>query len=207
MMIKNIFELLNVLGSEWVLWILMGLMLVSVYVVVDRYRAIRKQDLLGSKLWEEQVDHWIVGNAEGEPSLMANIETTYPCIEGQLVGLVMKSSESKEKLELKIASFLGRAKLQLEAKISFLGTLGSNAPFIGLFGTVLGIIRAFHEMALSTQGGAQILNAGLSEALVATATGLCLAIPSILFFNYFQRKVKTVIARAENLSNFLLSQK
>ena len=70
-----------------------------------------------------------------------------------------------------------------------LGTIGAAAPFIGLFGTVVGIIRAFHAMALAGTGGFGVVAAGISEALIATALGLAVGITSMVLFNYFQAKV------------------
>jgi biopolymer transport protein ExbB/TolQ len=75
-----------------------------------------------------------------------------------------------------------------------LGTIGSAAPFIGLFGTVLGIIRAFHAIALSGTGGFAVVSSGISEALIATALGLAVGIVAVVLFNYFQAKVDRIEA-------------
>ncbi len=74
----------------------------------------------------------------------------------------------------------------LRRNIWILGTIGSSAPFIGLFGTVVGIMRAFHSMAQAGAGGFAVVAAGISEALVATALGLFVAILAVAVFNYFQ---------------------
>jgi biopolymer transport protein ExbB len=74
----------------------------------------------------------------------------------------------------------------LRRNVWLLGTIGSAAPFIGLFGTVLGIMRAFHSMALAGTGGFAVVAAGISEALVATALGLAVAIIAVVLYNYFQ---------------------
>jgi len=132
----------------------------------------------------------------------------YPCLEAGLLETLLVSKKSdKHDLSLLMASYLGRKRVELDKNLSFLGTLGSNAPFIGLFGTVLGIIKAFHDIGSGSGGesGAQNVSLGLSEALVATAVGLLVAIPSIIFFNFFQRKIKTIIARAESLGQFVIS--
>jgi len=75
-----------------------------------------------------------------------------------------------------------------------LGTIGSSAPFIGLFGTVLGIIRAFHAIALAGTGGFAVVASGISEALIATALGLAVGIVAVVFFNYFQSRVERIDA-------------
>ena len=90
-----------------------------------------------------------------------------------------------------------REKLRLERNLAFLATLGSNAPFVGLFGTVLGIIKAFHDLAGSQAGGPSVVMAGISEALVATAVGLMVAIPAVAAFNYFNRRVRAFMCKVD----------
>jgi biopolymer transport protein ExbB len=75
-----------------------------------------------------------------------------------------------------------------------LGTIGSAAPFIGLFGTVVGIIRAFQSMAIAGTGGFAVVAAGISEALIATALGLAVGIVAVVFYNYFQTRVERIDA-------------
>src|SRR5262245_6633927 len=105
-----------------------------------------------------------------------------------------------------MASARSREKLALEKNLGVLGTLGNNAPFIGLFGTVLGIIKAFADLA-KTQGGggAGVVMAGISEALVATAVGLLVAIPAVVAFNVFQSKVRRTIVRIDAMAHMILS--
>ena len=79
---------------------------------------------------------------------------------------------------------------KLERYTSIVGTIGNTAVYIGLFGTVLGIIRAFHDIAAAGAGGMSIVIGGVAEALVCTATGLFVAIPAVIAFNYFARKVE-----------------
>src|SRR5262249_16978265 len=98
-----------------------------------------------------------------------------------------------------------RERLQLERNLAILGTLGNNAPFIGLFGTVLGIIKAFHDLSMNQGGGAGVVMSGISEALVATAIGLLVAIPAVIAFNYFQRRVRTRLAGADELAHRILA--
>jgi biopolymer transport protein ExbB len=98
-----------------------------------------------------------------------------------------------------------RSKISWDKNLSVLATIGSNAPFIGLFGTVLGIIKAFHDLAHQATG-AQVVTEGISEALVATAFGLLVAIPAVVAFNFFQRKVKSAVAEADALKSYLIGK-
>jgi biopolymer transport protein ExbB len=80
------------------------------------------------------------------------------------------------------------------AYLWLLGTIGSAAPFIGLFGTVIGIIRAFHSMAMVGTGGFAVVAGGISEALIATALGLAIGIVAVVCYNYFQSRVERIDA-------------
>ncbi|MCK6555296.1 MotA/TolQ/ExbB proton channel family protein [Candidatus Binatia bacterium] len=92
----------------------------------------------------------------------------------------------------------------LKGPLWVLGTIGSSAPFIGLFGTVVGIIKAFHNMALMGSGGFSVVAAGISEALVATALGLGVAIIAVIFYNYFQTRIERIEAALTIASNRVL---
>jgi biopolymer transport protein ExbB len=97
-----------------------------------------------------------------------------------------------------LAAAMARERPNYERFLSFLGTLGNNAPFVGLFGTVLGIIKAFHDLAANqASGGASTIMAGISEALVATAVGLMVAIPAVIAFNYFNRRIRVRMAEVD----------
>ena len=95
----------------------------------------------------------------------------------------------------------------LERWLAYFGTLGNNAPFIGLFGTVIGVIAAFE--ALGQHGAAQVASqlvmASIAEALVATAVGILVALPAVVAFNYFQRRVASLLTGTEVLSNLVLA--
>ncbi len=86
---------------------------------------------------------------------------------------------------------------KLEKYTSIVGTIGSTAVYIGLFGTVLGIIRAFHDISKSGSGGISVVINGISEALVCTAAGLCVAVPAVMAYNYFTKKIDSFISDME----------
>lgn len=95
-------------------------------------------------------------------------------------------------------------KFGMESRLVILGTLGNNAPFIGLFGTVLGIIKAFHDLSVAQNPNPSVVMSGVSEALVATAVGLIVAIPAVIAYNYFQRRVKEFVTQMDAASKMLL---
>jgi biopolymer transport protein ExbB len=95
----------------------------------------------------------------------------------------------------------------LERRLGVLGTLGNNAPFVGLLGTVIGIMLAFEELANAGQGAAATAGvmSSIAEALVATAIGLLVAIPAVAAFNWFQRRIRTITSNSEALAHLLLT--
>jgi biopolymer transport protein ExbB len=97
-----------------------------------------------------------------------------------------------EDLERVLATSRQEAASDLKRGLWVVGTIGSLAPYVGLFGTVVGIIRAFQDMAIHGAGGFEVVAAGISEALVATAAGLFVAITALLFFNYLQVRVAAI---------------
>ena len=88
--------------------------------------------------------------------------------------------------------------------LGILGTLGNNAPFIGLFGTVLGIIKAFADLAHNQSGGITVVMTGIAEALVATALGLLVAIPAVIAFNYFQGSIRRILGQVDATANLVM---
>ena len=98
---------------------------------------------------------------------------------------------------------LSQQKMLLDRNTSMLGTMAAVAPLIGLLGTVWGIMRAFHDMALSGSAAPSIVAAGVAEALVTTAAGLVIAVPAVLLFNHFNRALNIMLTVSENHSRSL----
>jgi biopolymer transport protein TolQ len=116
-----------------------------------------------------------------------------------------KKSSLKERLmgEMEVAS--NRAMLRLESGLGFLAIVGSSAPFVGLFGTVWGIMSSFQGIAVSKNTSLAVVAPGIAEALLATAAGLFAAIPAVFFYNIFSSKINNFIERAHNFSVQLLN--
>jgi biopolymer transport protein TolQ len=94
---------------------------------------------------------------------------------------------------------------RLERRLSFLATTANTAPFIGLFGTVWGIMDSFREIGLKGTTSLSVVAPGISEALIATAIGLAAAIPAVLAYNYFNGRVKRISSKMENASMYILN--
>jgi biopolymer transport protein ExbB/TolQ len=117
----------------------------------------------------------------------------------------LENSGTPQSIDRAVSSYVTADKIRLEKGLAILGTLGANAPFIGLFGTVLGIIRAFAY--LGTQGGSAAVMSGVSQALYATALGLMVAIPAVVFFNIFTKQIRNSVVWTEALRDLYVAKK
>src|SRR5713226_415421 len=98
------------------------------------------------------------------------------------------------------------AVIQLKRGLGFLATIGSTAPFIGLFGTVAGIINAFRNIAATGSGGMSVVSGGIAEALVTTALGIFVAIPAVAAFNYFTGRIENFHIEMNRASTQLVNR-
>jgi biopolymer transport protein ExbB len=124
---------------------------------------------------------------------------------GTARAILQTSSNDPSRIDRAVKSYLSVQRNRLEQGLTVLATLGSNAPFIGLFGTVLGIIQAFGALGAHQTNASDIM-VGISEALIATAIGLFVAIPAVVAFNVFSRKLRGMIVRSEALKDLYLSK-
>ncbi|MCO4795266.1 MAG: MotA/TolQ/ExbB proton channel family protein [Bacteriovoracaceae bacterium] len=119
-----------------------------------------------------------------------------------LIGLpylaLLEKHEDKNVWEGRVARRLSETKEGLKNYLWILGTVGSSAPFIGLFGTVVGIIKSFDSIARAGKSGFAVVAAGLSEALIATAAGILVAVIAVVFYNYFQTKISSLLLDFKN---------
>jgi biopolymer transport protein ExbB/TolQ len=113
-------------------------------------------------------------------------------------------SDEKEKIENAMQRTLNYETERMQRYLGVLGSIGNVSPFIGLFGTVLGIIRAFHDLAMSSGGGPSVVANGIAEALVATAVGLFVAVPAVIAYNFFVRAIDNIEVEAINAASELI---
>src|SRR5262245_11471002 len=189
------------LGSEWVLWLLLGLSVVSVAVMVERaifLRARGDADALARELRSLLRG----GDVDGARQAMAGRAAPAAVVAAAGLDHYERGSEAAGEA---MAGAKARLRIDMEKNLGVLGTLGNNAPFIGLFGPVLGIIKAFADLSKNSGGGAGAVMAGISEALVATAVGLMVAIPAVMAFNYFQAKVRKTLTGVDAIAHLVLA--
>jgi biopolymer transport protein ExbB len=200
MLTEKLMEITIAGGSEWVMVVLLLLSVASLTVIIERSVFFRNKRRRLDEI--DRALRPLIHNEEIE-DLCDAVEREGDAILAAAAATPDRGDrEAREKI---VASTLERERLRLERRLTFLGTLGNNAPFIGLFGTVLGIIRAFHDLSKGSIAGHESVMAGISEALVATAIGLFVAIPAVIAFNYFQKQVDRALSITESLAQGILA--
>ena len=193
----------TLVGSDWVLWLLIFLSILSVTIMVERTIVMSGRAPTLEDLGERLLGFLAAGDLPAARELLGPPRS--PEVRVALVGLTQLSHGRIAAAEA-MASARSHERLAMEKHLGILGTLGNNCPFIGLFGTVLGIIKAFADLSHNQGGGAAVVMAGIAEALVATAIGLLVAIPAVVAYNVFKGMVKDAVTNTESLSRILLAE-
>lgn len=193
------------LGAEWVLWLLIALSVASVAVMAERWLVYRSLSNVDANLMQP-LDEALADNDLRKAKQLVQNESSPGA--RLLRRMLLRSSHGPKAAATVLEGSMSEERLRLEKRLSFLGTVGSNAPFIGLFGTVLEILRVFAlmgEKGVSSGTQAQEIMSGISEALVATAVGLLVAIPAVVAYNLCNRRVKTLMSQANHLAHLALA--
>ncbi len=190
-------------GAEWVMWLLVALSIIGFAIATERaFALVRTRDHVGA-LGIDMMRLLKRGDVEAAKVRLARS----PSFEAKVVAAGLAQAQNgPQAAEEGMLGAAQLAKLQMEKRLSFLGTLGANAPFVGLLGTVIGIVRAFALLDQSAGKVTSGLMSEVGEALVATAIGILVALPAVAFFNAFQRVIKARLSRADALGRELLAQ-
>jgi biopolymer transport protein ExbB/TolQ len=189
------FSLLRVmLNGGWAVALLLGLSVLALGILIDRWRAFSRAGRDRVELLKSLEPHW---GGKNLPECLQTCER-----DGSIAALsvaagirakIHKTGEPHAAMEREAKALL----LNLETRLALLGTLGNLSPYVGLFGTVLGIIRAFRDLALASSGGAAVVSQGIAEALVSTAVGLFVAVVASASYNLFQSRLEKLAREAE----------
>jgi biopolymer transport protein ExbB len=211
-MLAHVFLGMSLLGAEWVLYLLVILSVISVAVMIERWRfyAVASSQLPDFRKGVRDAvaaGRWADAKQAAQKRLQGGKGAD---LESEMASEILKHGGAGQKPSIDILTesardAVVRARLSWDKNLAILATIANIAPFIGLFGTVLGIIKAFHDLSHQATG-AQTVTAGISEALVATAIGILVAIPASVGFNLFQRRVKAAVSEADALKSFLISR-
>jgi biopolymer transport protein ExbB/TolQ len=178
------------LGSSWVMYVLLALSVASIAVMVERWLFFRKHGRGGDDLADALCDLLEQGDREAAEGLLRR----HPAIEAEVMLASLRWARGgPDGLSAAIDGEMTKRRKELDAGMTLLGTLGNNAPFVGLLGTVIGVIVAFADLA---EGSSKIqmdkVMGGIAEALIATGVGLFVAIPAVVAYNVFQKRITDI---------------
>ncbi|MFC1501242.1 MotA/TolQ/ExbB proton channel family protein [Elusimicrobiota bacterium] len=190
---KTLFEIIGMGGIA--LYILILCSIISLGVIFDRLTTYYKKSRLSKILFMDDI------RAELLKKDISNAIRLCDANDAPISAVVRAGLRKHEHEEKEISSAMEREimveTVKLEKYTSIVGTIGNIAVYIGLFGTIIGIIRAFHNISTIGSGGISVIIGGVSEALIATATGLFVAIPAVIAYNYFVRRVDNFVTDME----------
>ena len=196
-------------GGTVVLVLLLALSVISIGIIIERFVYFRKRRVDAVKLAKDVAALLKAGERERVIALLASSRS----IEAQALHEAMSWYDAgPEPFDEILKKAHAERRPEVESGLVFLGTLGNNAPFVGLFGTVLGIIVAFRELssaaanAATGSGGMNNVMSGIAEALVSTAVGILVAVPAVIFFNIFQKKTVVIEDNLGALGNAVTAQ-
>lgn len=198
---QNFFAIAQV-AHDVTLWVLILMSILSIAFILERAftlgRVRRQSQQVSERLREILTTNNLIE--------LEDLSKSRDALESRALTYGLRHAREKGAtgLEEIFTSYAALERPVLERYLGFLATVGSNAPFIGLLGTVFGIMDAFRSLAQS-QGDATAVMVGISQALVATAVGLFVAIPAVIAYNYFQRQVKGVLLNLESAKDLCLA--
>lgn len=202
--VESLKDALARVGAAPVMWLMIALSVLSAAVMLERayfFRRIRVDiDALATALGERLRAF----DMQGAHALLARSRSVEAAVAKVGLGEILRGPDAAREA-MASAALLERARL--ERRLGFLGSLASNAPFIGLFGTVIGIILAFDELSAAGGGSAAsaAVMASIAEALVTTAVGIGVAVPAVVAYNAFQQRIRRISDQCAALSHVVLA--
>jgi biopolymer transport protein ExbB len=190
----NIWHLIKMGGITMI--ILLALSVISVAIILERYIFYRRKARLKRRDFMSKIRHALKTKNGVKPALEICRSADAPFVQVAAAGLNFFDCSEKE-----ISNNMERQVIietvDLERFTAVIGTIGSVAVYIGLLGTITGILRAFHDVSISGSGGISVIIGGISEALSTTAAGLTIAIPAVAAYNYAMKKIDDFIKDME----------
>jgi biopolymer transport protein ExbB/biopolymer transport protein TolQ len=204
MLVQKLLSIAQV-GGQSVLYILLSLSVLSVGLVIERWWYFRTRRIDAPKVGRKVVEFLRAGDIDGARKYLKGL----PGVEAEVIEESLGwYADGYEAVAEVIQGGLKERRKGYEAGLTFLGTLGNNAPFVGLFGTVLGIVTAFRELAgaAGNAGGMNNVMGGIAEALVATAVGILVALPAVIAYNIFVKKTQDLEENVQSIGALILAQ-
>lgn len=194
----------QIIAHGWpILSVLLGMSLFSLFLILERYPLIREYGQKKAQL-EAQIKALLEqGDRQAAYELARRSGPSFGRVYARLIAT--GADAGREALEKELWCAVQETIQTMEKNIIYLGTIASTAPFVGLLGTVIGVIRAFGDMGAAGGGGFDVVSIAIAEALVATATGLFVAIPAVIGFNYLNQRIQSAATSLEIGSQRLIN--
>jgi biopolymer transport protein ExbB/TolQ len=204
MLVQKLLSIAQVSGQA-VLYVLLALSVLSVGIVLERWWYFRARRIDARALGRRIVEFLRAGDVDGARALLKKTRGVEAEVLDEALGWYGDGYDAVAEV---LAAGTKERRKGYESGLLFLGTLGNNAPFVGLFGTVLGIVTAFKELAgaAGNTNGMNNVMSGIAEALVATAVGILVALPAVIAYNVFQKKTFDLEDNVQSIGSLILAQ-
>lgn len=190
-------------SAHGILYFMGALSILSVSIMIERFFSLKKVSASSSTMAREF--RKLIGNQD--LNQIEALSKNLTSLEGQALGYGLRyvKANGADGLDELFNSFKTVERPLLEQNLNILGTIASNAPYVGLLGTVMGIMKAFNDLAVAPGQGNEVVMAGIGHALVSTAIGLAVAIPAVVAFNLLQKKVGLILNNIDAAKDLCLA--
>jgi biopolymer transport protein ExbB/biopolymer transport protein TolQ len=204
MLVQKLLSIAQVSGQA-VLYILLALSVISIGIIIERWIYFLRRRIDAGAVGRRVVDYLRDNDVEGARTYLGTLRGVEADVAREALGWYADGPDAVAEV------FAGGTKERrkgYESGLLFLGTLGNNAPFVGLFGTVLGIVTAFRELAnaAGNTNGMNNVMSGIAEALVATAVGILVALPAVIAYNGFTKRCQDLEENVMSIGNLVLAE-
>ncbi len=204
MLTESLSHFFEQLGAEWVLWLLLAMSVLSVAVMIERWLFLRRYAVDSEALTRDALAALRQGG--GSEAMVVVKDGT------SMLAVVLRAAfdafaDGVSSVEEVTQAAIARDRIRYDRRLSVLSTIAVNAPFVGLLGTVIGVLNAFGQLASALEGASrtELVMGSIAEALVATAVGLAVAIPAVIAFNAFKAKNKVITTEAMASARLVLA--
>lgn len=204
MTITDFFKEAALFGAEWVMYLLVALSVLSISIIVERVLIFVRIHGRFAEFLSELQERMVEGESAARISRWCGKNRL---LEARLAEKLLSQQRlgSADAISDYAQTLITTSRIRLERGLTILGTLGNNTPFVGLLGTIIGIINAFHALAVSESSNPRVVMSSISEALVATAVGILVAIPAVAAYNVFSRTIRRKVANCQAVANLISS--
>jgi biopolymer transport protein ExbB/TolQ len=199
--IERLIEIAAV-GPEWVIWLLLVLSLLSVGTIIERTVFFRRRRLRMVPFSRDLEDTL---RTEDLGAVRALLKNTHGFESVALLRTLEWFDDGAEAMSEVLETAIREQRLELDSGLAFLGTVGNNAPFVGLLGTVLGVVNAFQELGNTSGAAIGSVMSGIAQALIATALGIAVALPAVVAYNLFTKRTNDIEDNVRALMSLILA--